>query len=161
MTIISFRSFRWLRQISEFDLGAFSFLLSFLPRVSKFLFSLLQMMVQGCTPPQPFPICFMSFLVTYLKLSSGQHLARLPLLSSRYSTAFSILLPSIRRNCPSQRSRRCLKRVYMLGRPALESFSELVTRFCQDITSILIGLLKLKTFRRFSCLEIVVQVSLL
>ena len=49
----------------------------------------------------------------------------------------------------------------MLGRPALESVSEVVTWSFQDIHNILLRFLRWKTFRRFSCLSYVVQVSLL
>ena len=61
---------------------------------------------------------------------------------------------------PSQRSLRCLSSVNMLGRPARDRTSLLVTLSCHDIPRMWRRLLMWKVFRRISCLAYVVHVSL-
>ena len=77
-----------------------------------------------------------------------------PVESSPWRMSFGMWLSSMRRKW------RCLSRVYMVGRPARDRTSTLVTLSCHDMPKMRRMLLTWKVLSLFSCLACVVHVSL-
>ena len=77
-----------------------------------------------------------------------------PVASSPRRMAFGMRLSFMRRKW------RCLSRVYMVGRPARDRTSTLVTLSCQDMPKMRRMLLTWKVLSLFSCLAYVVHISL-
>ena len=77
-----------------------------------------------------------------------------PVASSPWRMSFGMRLSSVRRTWG------CLSRVYMVGRPARDRTSTLVTLSCQDMPKMRRMLLTWQLFSLFSCLAYVIHVSL-
>ena len=77
------------------------------------------------------PAPFKSRLHESLYLREGRPRDLAPYASSPYSRSFGMRLPSMRRTCPSQFSRRWARRAKMGGSPASSSTSVLGTKSCQ------------------------------
>ena len=103
---------------------------------------------------------FMSRFKTSRYRSCGRPMDLFPQASSPYRRSFGMRPSGMRWTWPSQQSLRCLSSVNMLGRPARDSTSLLVTLSCHDIPRMRRRLLMWKVFRRLPCLAYVVHVSL-
>ena len=102
---------------------------------------------------------FMSLLTTSEYRSFGRPMLRFPDVNSPYSRSLGILPSSMRWTWPSQRSLHCLRMVCMLGRPALDKTSALVTLSCQEMPRMRRRYRRWKVLSPLSCLAYVVYES--
>ena len=129
----------------------------------QLFWSVLLQMVRSAARSSEFILMFRAFislLHTSLYLGCGRPTPLCPAASSPQRMSFGIRPSSIRRTWPSQRSWRCLSRVFMEDIPARDRTSVLVILSCQNEPNMRRRLLRWKVLSLFSWRGYVVHVSL-
>ena len=123
----------------------------------QFLFPCLEVLLQGTPPP-----CTISCktLPGHSVDADSLHISYADIFVSPKRMSFGMRPSSILRTWHNHRSLRCLSRVYILGRPAWDKTSALVTLSCQDIPRILRRLLRWNELSLLSFPAYVVHVPL-